>query len=98
MHIAVRNDLDEDQSRILMSACDLAWRRIMEAELVTPTQQVYAQNILCGYLLRLVRSGERSERRLASRGVFLICAILACPDCEYVPGRPIRTDGAQIIF
>jgi hypothetical protein len=98
MRIAIRNDLDEDQSRILMGACDLAWRRIMQAELLTPMQQVHAQNIVCGHLLRLVRRGERNQARLANRGVFLICGLLACPDHEYVPGRPIRADGAEILF
>ena len=38
MHIAIRNDLDEEQSRILMAACDLAWRRITEAYVLTPMQ------------------------------------------------------------
>jgi hypothetical protein len=98
MHIAIRNDLDEEQSRILMAGCDLAWRRITQAETLTPMQQTYAQNILCAHLLRLVRRGERNETRLASRGVFLICGILACPDYEYVPGRSLRTDGAELVF
>ena len=98
MHIAIRNDLDEDQSRILMAACDLAWRRITEAYVLTPMQQAYAQNIVRAHLLVLIRRGERHEARLASRGVFLICGILACPDYKYVPGRPLRTDGAEIVF
>jgi hypothetical protein len=61
-------------------------------------QQPYAQSIVCAHLLRLVRRGERNEARLASRGVFLICGILACPDYEYVPGRSLRTDSAEIVF
>lgn len=83
MHIAIRNDLDDEQSRILMAACDLAWRRIIQADLLTSTQQPYARNIVYAHLLRLVRRGERNEARFASRGVFLICGILACPDYEY---------------
>ena len=98
MHIAIRNDLDEEQSRILMAACDLAWRRIVQANVLTPMQQPYAQSIVCAHLLRLVRRGERNEARLARRGVFLICGILACPDYEYVPGRSLRTDSAEIVF
>jgi len=101
MHSAIRNDLDENESRILMAAYDLAWRRIMQANLLTPMQQACAQNmqnILRGFLLRLLRRGERSEARLASRGVFLICGILACPGDVYVPGRSLRTDGAEIVF
>ena len=98
MHIAIRNDLDEEQSRILMDACDLAWRRIIQADVLTSMQQPYAQSIVCAHLLRLVRRGERNEARLASRGVFLICGILACPDYEYVPGRSLRTDSAEIVF
>lgn len=98
MHIAIRNDLDEEQSRILMAACDLAWRRIIQANVLTSMDQLYAQNIICAHLLRLVRRGERNEARLASRGVFLICGILACPDSEYVPGRVLRTDGAEIVY
>ena len=98
MHIAVRNDLDEEQSRILMAACDLAWRRIIQANVLTSMDQAYAQNIICAHLLRLVRRGERNEARLASRGVFLICGILSCPDYEYVPGRSLRTNSAEIVF
>jgi hypothetical protein len=98
MHIAARNDLDEEQSRILLRACDLAWRRVTEAVVLTPMQQAYAHNIVHAHLLRLVRRGERKEQRLASRGVFLICGILACPSHEYVPGRSLRTEGAEIIF
>jgi len=98
MHIAARNDLDEEQSRILLRACDLAWRRVTEVVVLTPMQQAYAHNIVHAHLLRLVRRGERKEQRLASRGVFLICGILACPDHEYVSGRSLRTEGAEIIF
>lgn len=98
MHIAIRNDLGEEQSRILMAACNLAWRRIIQADLLASTQQPYARNIVYAHLLRLVRRGERNEARLASRGVFLICGILACPDCEYVPGRSLRTDSVEIVF
>jgi hypothetical protein len=67
-------------------------------DVLTSMQQPYAQNIVCAHLLRLVRRGERNEARLASRGVFLICGILACPDYEYVLGRSLRTDGAKIVF
>jgi hypothetical protein len=98
MHIAVRNDLDEEQSRILLSACDIAWRRVTQAVTLTPTQQVYARSAVCAHLLDIVRHGERNEHRLASRGVFLICGLLACPDCKYVQGRPLQTSGAQIVF
>jgi len=98
MHIAIRDDLNEDQSRTLMTACDLAWRRIIEADILPPSQQIHAQNVLCTHLLRLVRHGERSETRLANRGVFLICGILACPDSPYTPGQPLRTAGADIVF
>lgn len=98
MHIAIRNDLDDEQSRILMAACDLAWRRIIQANVLTSMDQSYAQNIICAHLLRLVRRGERNGARLAGRGVFLICGILACPDSEYVPGRFLRTDGAEIVY
>ena len=98
MHIAIRNDLDEEQSRILTAACDLAWRRIIQANVLTSMDQLYAQNIICAHLLRLVRRGERNEARLAGRGVFLICGILACPDCEYALGRSLRTDSAEIVF
>jgi hypothetical protein len=61
-------------------------------------QQDHAQNALCTHLLHLVRRGERNVGRLASRGVFLICAMLACPDSEFIPGRPLRTDGADVIY
>jgi hypothetical protein len=98
MHIAARNYLDEEQSRIFLRACDLAWHRVTEAVVLTPMQQAYAHNIVHAHLLRLVRRGERKEQRLASRGVFLICGILACPDHEYVTGRSLRTEGAEIIF
>jgi hypothetical protein len=98
MHIVVRNELDDDQSRVFMGAYDVAWRRITEADLLTPAQHAHAQNILCGHLLWLIERGERKPDRLASRGVFLICGLLACPDCTYVPGRPLMTDGAQILF
>jgi hypothetical protein len=98
MQIAVHNELDAEQSRVLMAAYDTAWRRIMETDLLTPTQYAQAQKILCSYLLRLVQRAERKETRLATRGVFLICGLLACPDCAYVPGRPIQANGAQIVF
>lgn len=99
MYVAARNDLDEKQSRVLLSACNLAWRRVTEAVvLLTPIQQAYAHSIMYAHLLRLVRRGERKEQRLASRGVFLICGILACPDHEYVSGRSLRLGGAKIIF
>ena len=98
MQIAFRNDLNEDQSRTLMIACNQAWSRIAAANLLPPAQQDHAQNLLCMHLLRLVRRGELNVGRLASRGVFLVCAILACPDCDYVPGQPLRTDGAEIVF
>ena len=98
MQIAIRNDLNEDQSRTLMIACNQAWGRIIAANLLPTLQQDEAQDILCTHLLRLVRLGERNIARLASRGVFLICAVLACPDCEYVAGQPLRTDGADVVF
>ena len=100
MQIAIRNDLNEDQSRTLMIACNQAWSRVIAANLLPAVQQDqdHAQNILCTHLLRLVRCGEHDVTRLASRGVFLICALLACPDCDYVPGQPLRTDGADVIF
>ena len=98
MQIVVRNDLDGEQSRVLMAAYDMAWRRIMEADRLSSDQYAHAQNMLCSYLLWLIRRGEREETRLASRGVFLICGMLACPDYTYVPGQPIETDGAQIVF
>ncbi|MGC1625065.1 MAG: hypothetical protein WA759_20015, partial [Pseudolabrys sp.] len=65
---------------------------------ITPMQQTYMESVLRGHLLRQVRRGERKVTRLASRGVFLICGILACPDHTYVPGRPLRADGVQILF
>jgi hypothetical protein len=43
MHVAIRNDLDEEQSLILMAACDLAWRRIIQANVLTSMDQPYAQ-------------------------------------------------------
>jgi hypothetical protein len=98
MRIVVRNELDDDQSRVFMAACDLAWRRIMEADVLPPGEHAHAQNILCSHILRLIRRGERKEARLASRGVFLICGLLACPDCAYVPGQPMNADGTQILF
>ncbi len=98
MQIIVRNELDDDQSRVFMAAYDMAWRRIVEADLLPPDQYAHAQNILCSHLLRLIRRGERKQARLASRGVFLICGLLACPECAYVPGRPMKTGGAQILF
>jgi hypothetical protein len=98
MHIVVRNELDDDQSRVFLAAYDMAWQRIVEAGLLSRGQYAHAQNILCSHLLRLIRRGERKQTRLASRGVFLICGLLACPDCAYVPGRPVKTSGAQILF
>jgi hypothetical protein len=98
MQIAIRNDLNEDQSRTLMIACNQAWSRIIAANLLPGPQQDQAQNILCTHLLHLVRRGELNVGRLASRGVFLICALSAYPDCDYVPGQPLRTDGAEIVF
>ena len=70
MHIAIRNDLDEEQSRILMAACDLAWRRIIQANVLTSMDQPYAQNIICAHLLRLVRRGERNEARWQAAACF----------------------------
>ena len=98
MYVTARNDLDEKQSRVLLSACNLAWRRVTEAVVLTPIQQAYAHSIMYAHLLRLVRRGERKEQRLASRGVFLICGILACPDHEYVSGRSLRTGGRRLFF
>ena len=98
MQIVVRNDLDNDQSRVFMAAYDIAWRRITEAGLLSSEQYAHAQNVLCTHLLRLIRHGERRQTRLATRGVFLICGLMACPDCAYVPGRPLNTAGAQILF
>jgi hypothetical protein len=98
MQIVVRNELDDDQSRVFMAAYDMAWRRIVEADLLSPGQYAHAQNILCSHLLRLIRRGERKQARLASRGVFLICGLLACPDGAYIAGRPMKTGGAQILF
>ena len=65
MHIAIRNDLDDEQARTLRAACDLAWCRIIQANVLTSMDQPYAQNIICAHLLRLVRRGERNEARLA---------------------------------
>lgn len=101
MQIVVRNELDGEQLRVFMAAYDMAWRRIMEADRLSWGQYAHAQNmqnILRSYLLRLIQRGECKETRLASRGVFLICGLLACPDCTYVPGQPMQTDGAQIVF
>lgn len=99
MQTAILSGLDEEQSRILTSACDVTWHRVLEAGLtITPTQKTYMESVLRGHLLRQVRRGERKVTRLASRGVFLICGILACPDHTYVPGRPLRADGVQILF
>lgn len=98
MQIIVRNELDDDRSRIFMTAYDTAWRRVVEAGLLSPDQYAQAQNILCSHLLRLIRRGEHKQARLASRGVFLICGLLACPDCAYVPGQPMKTSGALILF
>ena len=98
MHIATRNDLDDEQARILTAACNLACDRMIEAGVLRTMQQPYAQNLVCAHLHRLVRRGERNEARLASRGVFLICGILACPDCKFIPGRPLQTGGATIVF
>jgi hypothetical protein len=98
MQNVIRNELDDVQSRVFTAAYDMAWRRIMEADLLSPPQYAHIQNILCGYLLWLIRRGERKETRLASRGVFLVCGLLACPDCGYVPGQPVKTDGAQLVF
>ena len=98
MQIVVRNELDDEQSRVFMAAYDMAWRRIMETDLLSSGQYARAQNILCSHLLRLIRRGVRKEPRLARGGVFLICGLLACPDCSYVPGQPMKTDGAQIVF
>ncbi len=98
MQIVVRDQLDDDQSRVFMAGYDLAWRRILEADLLSSDKYAHAQNILCSHLLWLIRHGERRPARLASRGVFLICGVLACRDCTYVPGRSIKTDGAQIVF
>ena len=98
MQIVIRKELDDDQSRVFMEAYDMAWRRILDADLLPPGQYAHAQNVLCSHLLRLIRRGERRQARLATRGVFLICGLLACPACTYVPGRPMKTDGAQILF
>jgi len=106
MHIAIRNDLDQDQERILLSACDIllsacdkAWRRVTRVVVaLTPVQHVHARSVVRAHLLGLVRHGERNEDRLASRGVFLICALLACPGCEYVQGHLLQQVGAQIVF
>ena len=99
MNIAIRNDLDQDQERILLSACDKAWRRVTRVVVaLTPVQHVHARSVVRAHLLGLVRHGERNEDRLASRGVFLICALLACPGCEYVQGHLLQQVGAQIVF
>ena len=98
MQIVVRRELDDDQSRIFMAAYDAAWRRIMEADLLPPDKHAYVQNIVCSHLLWLIRHGERRPARLANRGVFLVCGLLACPGCTYVPGQPMKTSGAQILF
>jgi hypothetical protein len=70
MHIAVRNDLDEEQSRILLSACDMAWRRVNQTVMLTPMQQVYTRSAVRAHLVNMVRQGERNEHRLASRAYF----------------------------
>jgi len=93
-----RPELDQEQSRVLLTAHDLAWRRIIEAQLLDPTEHVRAQNILYDYILHLLRRGERKESRLARRGIFLICGLLASPQCAYVPGRPLMANGTQIVF
>ncbi len=99
MQTAILAGLDEEQSRLLMSACDVTWRRVLEAGLIiTPMQRTYMESVLRSHLLRQLRRGERKVTRLASRGVFLICGILACPDHAYVPGRPLQADGVQILF
>jgi hypothetical protein len=98
MQIVVRNALDAEQSRILLSAYEMAWRRLIEAGVLTRLEHAKAQNILLSYLRWLVRRGERNEARVATRGVFLICGLLACPDDVYVPGRPMQANGTQIVF
>ena len=71
MHIAVRNDLDQDQERILLSACDKAWRRVTQVVVaLTPVQHVHARSVVRAHLLGLVCHGERNEDRLASSGRF----------------------------
>ena len=61
MQIIVRNELDDDQSRVFMAAYDMAWRRIVGADLLPPDQYAHAQNILCSHLLRLIRRGNASK-------------------------------------
>ena len=90
MHIAIRNHLDDEQSRILMAACDLAWRRIIQADVLTSMQQPYAQSIVCAHLLRLVRRGERNKARLASRGVFLIVEFWPVRTTNTFQDAPLR--------
>ena len=41
------------ESRILTSACDVTWHRVLEAGLtITPMQQTYMESVLRGHLLR----------------------------------------------
>lgn len=91
-------ELDDEQSHVLTAAYDLAWRRIIHAELIKPVQHRQLQDALYGYLLQLVRRGERKEARLARRGIFFICGILASAPGAYVPGQPLVADGTQIVF
>lgn len=98
MQVTVRNELDENQSRILVAAYDVAWHRMTKAEVLVRLQPEFASKILCDHLSRLVRRGEHKVERLAMRGVFLICGILACPHHQYIPDRPLQTDGAVIVY
>ena len=99
MQTAILAGLDEEQSRLLTNACDVAWHRVLEAGLIiTPMQRTYMESVLRSHLLRQLRRGERKVTRLASRGVFLICGILASQNHAYIPGRPLQADGVQILF
>lgn len=60
MHIAIRNDLDDEQSRILMAACDLAWRGIIQANVLT-------------WLVRTPNTFQGASYELTARRLFIDC-------------------------
>ena len=101
MLIATSPQLDETQGQALSAGFDFAWRRLLRADgLLNPAQHAQVQNILTSYLLRLVRRGERDAQRLARRGIFFVCGVLACPEPVGYVGRSLRLadDDAEIVF
>jgi len=100
MQTATSCALDAEQGKALSAAFDFAWRRLLQTDLLQPSQYAQMQNILTTYLIKLVRRGERNEGRLARRGIFFVCGLLAAPDPVSFTGRALyfAEGAAGVVF